>query len=327
MENNSTPSTPGKMQVRMYLKAAVFSLAAVLFFYYLFDWTMSAFIHQRKEVTVPDLRSKSLSDAVSMVSFFNMGLKKDGEEFDENLPAGTVIRQNPVPGTTVREGKIVRIIISQGGEVVFIPNLVDQPLRAAEVSIRSSGLSLGEESTKYSMVVEKGNVLAQDPPAGKIVEKDTIINMVVSAGVPPEDVKLMPDLIGKNISDAKAWFDKSGFVFAVNEEKSKDMAPGTVIRQDPQPDTDLSAGTTVVFVIAGADSELVYQGRTFYYEIPQGGTIIQLRMTMIDEKGEKEIFRGTRQPGTKLDIPISPAGQARIRIYINSILVEEKEIQ
>ncbi len=157
---------------KILLQTAGGVILGLVIFYVLFNWTMSAVIHSRKEVAVPDLKGKSIDAALSMVSPLNLGLKKEDEEFDQNVPAGTIIRQHPFPGMTVREGKIVKVTVSQGGKVTFVPDLSEQPVRTAEIAIRSSGLSLGEETFRFSVAVEKGHVVSQDPPAGNIAGKD-----------------------------------------------------------------------------------------------------------------------------------------------------------
>ena len=78
-----------------------------------------------------------------------------------------------------------------------MPDLTKQPARTAEISIRSAGLNLGEETSKFSLAVDKGNVMSQDPAAGAIADKESIINLVISAGTPPDNVMLMPAFAGR----------------------------------------------------------------------------------------------------------------------------------
>jgi hypothetical protein len=63
--------------------------------------------------------------------------------------------------------------------------------------------------------------------------------------------------------------------------------------------------------------------KKFRYEVPQGGNNRRIKITIIDNNGETEIFNAEREPGTKLEVPINPRGNAKARIFINGILVEE----
>jgi len=314
---------------KKYVVTASLSLAGLILLYVLFNWVMGAALHSRKEVMVPDLRGKSLDEAMSIVAPLNVGLKKEGEEFDRSVPAGTILRQNPLPGMTVREGKIVRITLSQGGEVVFVPDVTGQPVRTAEISIRSMGFALGEESARFSVVMERGRVVAQDPAPGSFAEKDSIVNLVISAGPPAEGVLLMPRLVGKNIDEARSWAQVSYVALEVIEENNGGVDSGSILRQDPAPDTDITEQKKAVIYVAGTHENNLPAGagKMFYYEVPQGDANRQIRLTLIDETGEHEIFKGERTPGSKLEIPINPSGNARVRVFINNILVEQREVK
>ncbi|MFH1367920.1 MAG: PASTA domain-containing protein [Elusimicrobiota bacterium] len=315
------------MHIKITRKNVIIGIVGLIAAYFLVNWVLSGIIHSRNEVMVPDLKAKSLAEAVSLLSPLNLGIKKEDEQFDKNYPAGTVVRQNPQPGITVREGKIVRVTISQGGETIFVPDLTGQQARTAEINIRSLGLSLGEESTRHSLVIDKGSVVSQDPSAGTIVDKESLVNLVISAGTPPDNMILTPNFIGKNSGEAKKWAEEKGVQLDVAEEPAAGVASGTIIRQDPAADTDITTSKQVRIAAATETGAVPFRGRTFYYEIPQGGGDRELRLVLLDDGGEKEIFKGIKAPGTKLELPIDPkGGDARIRIFINNILVEEREI-
>jgi serine/threonine-protein kinase len=288
---------------------------------------MSAVVHSKKDVQIPDLSGKTIDDSVSILSSLNLGVKKDGEEFNENMPAGIIIRQNPAAGMTVKEGKIVRVTVSQGGEMLYVPNLVGQTSRAAEIAIRTAGLTLGEESTRYSLVADKDRVLSQDPAAGSGAEKDALVNLVLSAGRPPANMKLMPPFVGKDVRDAKNWADQNRINAVMQEENAPEARPGSVLRQEPEPDTDLANINTVTFFVAETGSGSGAAGKIFSYDVPGGSGEKDIRMTLRDDNGETEVFRGKRVAGTRLDVPVNPRGSARVRIFINGILVEEREVR
>jgi hypothetical protein len=47
---------------------------------------------------------------------------------------------------------------------------------------------------------------------------------------------------------------------------------------------------------------------------------------MVDKYGERELFNGLRKPGSKIEVPVQSAGGARMKIYLNGILVEERDL-
>ncbi|BAV59224.1 conserved PASTA domain protein [Candidatus Endomicrobiellum trichonymphae] len=209
-------------------------------FYFAFNIIMGALVHNKKEVVLPNVVGKSIYNAVEELSNAGFGLKKDGEELNQNVPAGVILRQNPSAGMSVREGKLVRVTISQGGEMIYVPNLVGQTVRSADISLRYSTLVMGEVSKKYSLKMGKGTVLSQDIAAGSSVDKDSVVNIIVSDGPPPEGVVLMPDFVNKNLEEAGIWAAHCGIALNIAGEKFSGIRTNIVLRQLPEADTDVT---------------------------------------------------------------------------------------
>ena len=186
--------------------------------------------------------------------------------------------------------------------------------------------------TRYSIIFDQGKVISQDPEAGSIIEKDTHVNLVVSAGFPPKGIKLMPDFIGKNIDEVRSWAEDSLLKLEIKQDSSEGFRFGTITFQEPPADSDITELEYVTVSVSISDTleeEDVenFSGKKVYYEITQGAANREIKLTLVDESGEKEIFKGVRTPGSKLVVPISPKGMARVRIFINNILVEEREVK
>lgn len=313
---------------KKFLQVVVLGSLGLVFLYLLFDWSIGAVIHARKTVLVPDLKGTTLSDAITQVSALNLGIRKEGEEFNQAVPAGTIVRQNPPAGMPVRENKIVRVTLSQGGQMLVVPSVTGQPARSAEVALRSAGFTLGEAAQRYSAVVPRDYVIEQDPPGAATVGKDDVmVNLVISRGLPPPGVCLAPTFIGKTAADAEQWARQNNMGIAVKQDPSNTAPPGTIFRQVPAPDADCAGVTDLVVYVAGsAGPAAASGGKTFNYEIPQGGSSRSLRLVLRDDEGETEVFKGVREPGTKLSVPVTPHGRARMRIFVNNILVEEREL-
>jgi len=302
----------------------------ILFFltYFLFSWTMETVIHNRKEVIVPDISGKSSVNALQALSETNLAMKIEGYEFNESVPIGTVLRQVPGAGSTVREGKIVRVVFSQGGESVFTPNLIGLPLRNAELLLRQRQLVLGEVSESYSLKAEKGTVLSQDPKPELSVSKNTMVQVVVSAGVPPAGIIMMPDFRQKKSDEAQQWAAQSGVSLRLSEDANSLFPGGTIIDQDPQPDTVVSAGGKVSLTVSsrkgvgGSEKEF-----RVHYEVSQSGAQRHIRVVALGKSGDREIFNGLRDPGSKIDLSVPYAGAEKIRIFVNGILVEERPVK
>src|SRR3989344_5883472 len=155
-------------------KAEWFGLSALSLILLLFalNWAVKLAVHSQKDVVVPDLTSQSLYQALDVLSKLNLGLKQEGAEYNDQVPGGTVLRQQPPAGMSVREGKIIRVTLSQGGETIFVPDLSGQSLRSAEIALRLNNLSLGEVRGRPSLKYEKDVVVTQDPSPKAVVRKN-----------------------------------------------------------------------------------------------------------------------------------------------------------
>ncbi|MBI4051373.1 MAG: PASTA domain-containing protein, partial [Elusimicrobia bacterium] len=257
-----------------------------------------------------------------------VALLKEANEFNSSVPIGSILRQIPSPGTVVREGKIVRVVVSQGGETVFVPTLVGLPLRNAEMLLRQRQLLLGEVSESYSLHVEKGMVLFQDPKAEVSTAKNALVNVVVSAGPPPSGIILMPDFRQRQISEASNWAKGLGFAIQVQSDPDSLFPNGLILSQQPPPDAVVSSETEIKFAVSGRskESSSATPVKHLHYEVSQGGSDSLIRIVLVDQSGEREVFNGLRPPGSKIDLTIPQTGSAKIRIFANGILVEEREL-
>ncbi|MDR1721092.1 MAG: PASTA domain-containing protein [Endomicrobium sp.] len=224
-----------------FLKLLIAVAVAAAAFYFAFNMIMSALIRNKKEVVVPNIIGKSLYETVEELSNMGCGLKKESEEFNQNLPVGVIVRQEPPAGMKVKEGKVVKVSVSKGGETVYVPNLVGRAVRTADVSLKNSALVMGEVSKRYSVVADKGIILSQDIEHGSAVDKYSVVNVVVSDGSPPEGITLMPDFLNKNVKEAEAWAVQSGINININAASGGEVCKTDIIvKQQPEADVDIT---------------------------------------------------------------------------------------
>ena len=50
------------------------------------DWVFGALVHTRKEVSVPDITKKSITQALNMLATNNLAMKQAGVEFAQDVP-------------------------------------------------------------------------------------------------------------------------------------------------------------------------------------------------------------------------------------------------
>ena len=88
-----------------------------------------------------------------------------------------------------------------------------------------------------------------------IPDKESLVNLVISAGAPPDNVILMPGFAGKTADEAKKWAIDKGVSLSVSAEASAGIPQGTVVRQNPAADSDVTVSKTASIVVAsGAEA-------------------------------------------------------------------------
>src|SRR6185312_14377255 len=95
---------------------------------------------------------------------------------------------------------------------VDVPSVAGQTLQAATVTLQNDNLSVGDTSSKTNPTVAKGDVISSDPAAGTKVDKNSHVNLVVSAG--PAVVKVtVPSVVGQQFTAATAAIINAGLTY------------------------------------------------------------------------------------------------------------------
>ena len=288
---------------------------------------MGAMVHTRQEVQVPDITKKPVTAALSSLATVNLAMKQAGVEFADNVPPGSVLRQIPSAGSTVREGRVIRVWISQGDEMVFVPSVEGLDLRAAQLAVRQAGLQVEKVENAYSLTVEKGLIISQTPEADSMLSRGDKVTLTLSNGQPPASVILVPDFRNKKLAEATLWASQQNMNLTVKEDAHSPFPYGTIAEQNPPADSELAAGSALEVTVSrreASEDEKMYH---LHYELPQGKKAMRVRIVLIDDNGEREVINESKQPGSKIDLEIPYSGKATFRILSDGILVREREIQ
>ncbi len=326
-ENFDEFLTPKKSRLTKWLIAALICVFFVALIAVSADWVLGALIHTRQEVTVPDLTKKPVSQALDLLAKQNLAAKQAGVEFAQDVPPGSVLRQIPSAGSTVREGRIIRVWISQGDEMVFVPNIVGTTLRDGQLAIRQAGLNITQVENAYSLTYEKGVIISQTPKADSMVQKGTGITLISSNGAPPASVVLVPNFKNKKLAEATLWASNQDINLIIKEDPHSIFRNGIIAEQSPKADSQVSPKSTVQVVVsrrATADDEKSYH---LHYELPQGKKDSLVRVTVEDVTGASDVLSETKQPGSKIDLEIPFTSYATVRVFVDGVLVREREVK
>ena len=202
------------------------------------------------EVQVPDLVGVTLDEAEARVTSRQLVLQVVDQRHDPRMASGHVLEQMPPAGAAVRRGRKLKLILSLGGEVLAVPNLVGQPARTATIGLRSDGFLPGDEVRVHADDVPAGRVLVQVPPPDTPALPNSRVHRLVSDG-PADAVWVMPDLVGLPRQTVERWIEASGFRRGtIQRVRVSDHARGTVVRHQPRAGFPVRVRDIVDLVVA-----------------------------------------------------------------------------
>lgn len=240
------------------------------------------------EVTVPDLSGMSLTEAESELEEKGLSFRVTGEIHSEQIPTNHIVSQDPAAGRSVRQERVVELVISAGPQYVEAPGLVGRTEREARIMLNDLDLEM-EVEQDYSEEVASGYIMRQDPGEGFRLTRGETIRVVVSEGRQPFTLRNFEDW---TLSDVQEWLNLYGLVQRdVDEEYSDEIEEGRVITQSPAAGETVRAGDAVDLVLSkgmDADSYPVYNVNV--HPAVSIGRVI--KVVVEDKEGEKVVFEG-----------------------------------
>ena len=115
-------------------------------------------------VTVPDVTG--LTDVQATFVLGRLGLGTITTTTASHYRKGQVVRMVPEPGERLSIPAEVELVVSEGREVVAVPDLEGRLLDDVEVLLSSIGLVLGTVTFEPGAVGAPGRVIGQSPPPG-----------------------------------------------------------------------------------------------------------------------------------------------------------------
>lgn len=205
--------------------------------------------------TVPPVQGLSRAEATALLADQGLRLRAAEEgRYDNEVPAGRVVRQQPDARTFVKRGSSVQVIFSRGPQRVEVPDLTGKNLPASQAALSGAGLALGQLLGAFARDAQEGAVLAQHPDAGAAVAPRTPVDMLLVMSVQRERY-IMPDLVYRNYDQVLPYFERYGFQLgSVKYERYEGVAAGVILRQFPLPGHPFTKQDNISLVVATAES-------------------------------------------------------------------------
>lgn len=173
---------------------------------------------------------------------------------NSKMPAGSVVAQLPVGGTTLQKGAQVAIEVAEVSEPpaptsVKVPNVVGMTQANAQSAL--VGVGLAPAFVTVASSAPNGSATAQDPVAAASVPPGTAVVVSISSGTPPPPTTVaVPNVVGMTHSAAQSALGNAKLSSHSVEEFSDKVAKGNVAAQSPAAGTKVAPGTSVAIVVS-----------------------------------------------------------------------------
>ncbi|MGH1362909.1 MAG: PASTA domain-containing protein [Calditrichia bacterium] len=212
-----------------------------------------------KEYELPDVTEKTLDEAIDILEGSGFIPIIQDSVFDSDRPTGIIVRQNPQSFSTVKKGRRVYLVKSNGEKPIYMPNLTTMTKQNAEFKLKELGLKLGRIVEQFSRAHPyKGTVISQSELPGDLVSQRTEINIVLSLGPPPSQ-RTLPNLVGKTLNNVREELSVLGVdVNAIRMQYQPRLVPNTVVSQSIPGGTNLRDLKSIDLVVS-TDQQPDYQ--------------------------------------------------------------------
>lgn len=247
----------------------------------------------------------------------------------DRFPVGVVLSQAPQPGTQVREGRQVSLIVSTGLQIFPMPDLRYESLREVNLDLSHYRLTLGRTKVAASSEVPANHVVSQDPAPLTGARVGTVVNIVLSKGG-PTGVRA-PDFVGLNIDEARqAASDAGTHLGQVVWTPFGRYGPshGVVVRQEPPAGARIDPSQAVSLQVSAGPGQAGYLVRQVHASVavPPAEQAQVVRIAVHDETGTWNVYNAYAQPRQKLDFNLTVVGTAELDTYVNNELLGSTQL-
>lgn len=296
-------------KILVYMTVAVVALSVIAHF---------IFNRNREVLPVPDVVNMTVVEAQAALE--EKGFEVELEErYGNAVKPGTVMEQSPKAGEKRKQGSTIYLTISKGVELKTVPEIIGMSLSKAENLLKDEGYTIGKITKKFDSSKTVGIVLEQFPKAMDKAPKGSKINLVVNEGE-----KTVPNVVGQKLATAKQLLEKEGLVVGSTSYTKNQADKDTVLSTDPGPGSHLSEGAKVNLTLSSGSSDSM---DSVYVDFVVPGTQEQhVQIYVTDSRGRRLIYDGSQKGGVRLRQKISASDNAKVQLYCDNKLIEEKTL-
>ena len=213
---------------------------------------------------VPNVVNMSFADAQKELEAAGMKLGQTNQK-STGKPAGTVLAQTPAAGEAMPDHKIINLDVEQEPpHDVAVPAIVGLSLTDAQDKLTKASLKPGKFTYDLNSPGKPNFVLDQNPRKDIRVPFDTEVDLVVKGDSVP-----VPALVGNSLQNAVILLQNMDLQMALSEQvfDARIKAPGTIVAQNPGPQTMVARKSTISMTVAKAPNVVISYNPVFYQRL------------------------------------------------------------
>ncbi len=142
--------------------------------------------HHGETVEVPDLKGLKVEELEKFLKESRLRYSVNDSAYSDTLPSLSVLRQFPVPGSKVKENRIVYVSLNRiSPPTLPMPDLTDGSLVNAKAVLYSNELKLGHvfyEASPFKNLVREFRYQGKPVAVGTRLPKGAVIDLIVGDG-------------------------------------------------------------------------------------------------------------------------------------------------
>lgn len=248
--------------------AVAFVIGAAILIYLIFTNSSNLLFSNRADVQV--ISFVGMTKDEFLATDYNNLLRAEFPEEYSSEPAGTIIRQTPKAGRTVKEKQRIVLTVSLGTQYVTIPETKNMVAEDAEQTLKDMGLRVTKKPMSDNSVAN-GAVVYTQPAAGETVEGDSTVILYVSRSEVSKESSV-PSLTGKTIEEARN--EVKGLNLSIRTiEQASEQPAGTVLSQSPDAGSTVRKSSVITLVVSTGVPEVVATPEPVEPTVNEDGTV------------------------------------------------------
>ncbi len=245
-ESNSTKSSNNMKKIILWFVILVASVGLGFLVFNLL--IMPVISGAGKNVVVPDLTGKTISDAQKILMTQGLELGNVRTVFDTSYQHGLIIGQKPLSNSIVRSGRNINLVVSKGPQLVKIPFLEQMNLDQGLRMLANIGVNQIIIDSLRSAIIPSGKIFGVEPGPGSEIPVSGRVRIFVSSG--ESGIFLMPYLVGLETNYAIDSLNYNGLILGNLQTIPSDERMGLVIIQYPEAGMRVKTGDTVRLIVS-----------------------------------------------------------------------------